>query len=69
MDIFQWEIIGNLSYFVEDQAGQVWHMVFTGFGGAGTGDIEFTKELVGQVTSLEEAVVKIPLVLFLRLGL
>lgn len=56
MDIFQWEIIGNLSYFVEDQAGQVWHIVFTGFGGAGTGDIEFTKELVGQVTSLEEAV-------------
>lgn len=53
MDIFQYVIADSLSYFVQDQGGNVWKLVFTGFGGGSTGDIDFTKEMV-SATSLDE---------------
>jgi len=53
METFSWELPDSLSYFVKDQAGNVWQIAFTGFGGSSTGNIEFTKELV-SITSLDE---------------
>ena len=42
----QWLIEDSLVYFVNARPGQLWKMVFTGFGGASTGDFEFYKEQV-----------------------
>jgi len=46
MQAFQWVIEDSLSYFVRDLGGNVWHLVFTGFGGSGSGVFNFTQELV-----------------------
>lgn len=54
MDNFVYVIEEDLSYFVQDVAGNVWQVVFTGFGGSSTGAIEFTKELI-SVTSVDES--------------
>jgi hypothetical protein len=40
-------------YFVKDVAGNVWKLIFTGYGGAATGTMTFTKELV-SATSVNE---------------
>jgi hypothetical protein len=42
----QWLIEDSLVYFVNARPGVLWKMVFTGFGGASTGDFEFYKEEV-----------------------
>lgn len=39
----------SLTYFVKDVPGNVWKLVFAGFGGSANGDITFTKELVSAV--------------------
>ena len=49
METFSWLLEDSLSYFVKDQGEQIWKIVFTGFGGSGNGNIEFTKEMVGSV--------------------
>jgi hypothetical protein len=54
MDNFVYVIEEDLSYFVQDIEGNVWQVVFTGFGGSATGSIEFTKELI-SVTGLDES--------------
>ena len=54
MDNFVYVIEEDLSYFVQDIEGNVWQLVFTGFGGSSTGSIEFTKELI-SVTGLDES--------------
>lgn len=41
------------AYFVKDVAGNVWKLIFTGYGGAGTGTMTFTKELA-SATSVNE---------------
>lgn len=53
MQTFQWVIEDSLSYFVKDQVGGVWHLVFTGFGGSTSGTVDFTQELV-SATGLAE---------------
>lgn len=42
-------IVADLSYFVADQEGNIWHLIFTGFEGGSTGKINFSKELVAAV--------------------
>ncbi len=39
----------SLTYFVKDVPGNIWKLVFTGFGGGTTGDITFTKEAVSAL--------------------
>lgn len=48
MGTFTYVIDDSLSYFVKDVPGNIWKVVFTGFGGATNGNIEFTKELVSS---------------------
>ncbi len=50
MQAFQWVIEDSLSYFVRDLGGNVWHLVFTGFGGSGSGVFNFTQELVSATS-------------------
>tara|TARA_Y100000589_G_scaffold136859_1_gene130898 strand:+ start:492 stop:1739 length:1248 start_codon:yes stop_codon:yes gene_type:complete len=49
MTTYQYDIEDSLVYFVEDQTGDIYKLIFTGFGGSATGDFIFTKELVGNV--------------------
>ncbi|MBK6829652.1 MAG: T9SS type A sorting domain-containing protein [Flavobacteriales bacterium] len=50
MTTFQYEYAQDRTYFVKDQAGNVWKLVFTGYGGAATGDMTFTQELVSATS-------------------
>jgi hypothetical protein len=40
---FTWSIVDSLSYFVSSRSGGVYHLTFTGFGGSGNGQIDFTQ--------------------------
>jgi Secretion system C-terminal sorting domain len=52
----QWKLADSTTYFVKTSiTGKIYKMIFTGFGGAGTGNAIFTRELVGQVTSVKVA--------------
>lgn len=51
---FQWTIQDSLAYFVKTAAGDIWRIVFTGFGGMSTGNYIFTKEKIAGV-SVEES--------------
>lgn len=46
MSLFQYVIDDSVTYFVKDVPGNLWKLVFIGFGGSSTGDITFTKELL-----------------------
>jgi hypothetical protein len=51
-----WKLADSTTYFVKTSiTGKIYKMIFTGFGGAGTGNCIFTRELVGQVTSVKVA--------------
>jgi hypothetical protein len=50
-----WKLSDSTAYFVKTTTGKIYKMIFTGFGGAGTGNCIFTRELVGQVTSVKVA--------------
>jgi Secretion system C-terminal sorting domain len=50
-----WKLADSTAYFVKTSNGKIFKMIFTGFGGAGTGNCIFTRELVGQVTSVKVA--------------
>lgn len=41
------EVASDVVYFVKEQDGDVWKVVFTGFGGSANGNYEFTKEKLG----------------------
>jgi len=56
MSIFQYIIEDDLSYFVTDQQGNTWKIIFTGFGGSMTGDIMFDKEIVAVGLDEEETI-------------
>lgn len=49
MTTFQYEIEDSLVYFVEDQVGDIYKVIFTGFGGSSNGNYIFSKEFVGTV--------------------
>ena len=53
MQTFQYEYNEELTFFVTDNAGNVWKIYFTEFGGSTTGDITFVQELV-SATSVQE---------------
>jgi len=55
MDIFQWKLQDSLSYFVEDLKGNIWHLWFTDWEGASTGNLKFMQQLVvtSNVSELE----------------
>jgi len=42
-------IVGDTTYFVKDVPGNIWKIVFTGYGGGATGDISFNQEAVSAV--------------------
>lgn len=42
-------IVAERTYFVKDVAGNVWKIVFSGYGGGATGDISFNQQLVSAV--------------------
>lgn len=46
MTTYQYEIDDSLVYFVKDLPGDVWKLVFTGFGGSANGNYIFTKEKI-----------------------
>lgn len=51
---FQYEIVGDTTYFVKDVPGNIWKIVFTGYGGGATGDISFNQEMVSSVGISEQ---------------
>lgn len=53
MTTFQYEYAEDRTYFVQDQVGNIWKLLFTGYGGGSTGDMTFTQELV-SATSIGE---------------
>lgn len=50
---FVYDITDSLVYFVQTQNGDIWKMIFTGFGGSANGNYIFTKELI-SATGLAE---------------
>lgn len=53
MNTFMYDVEDSLSYFIKDNAGDIYQVIFTGFAGSSTGKIYFTKELI-STTSIEE---------------
>lgn len=53
MQTFQFDITDSLAYFIQDVNGNIWKLIFTGFGGSSTGNYIFTKEQVGTSTVTE----------------
>jgi hypothetical protein len=49
MSTFQYDIVADRVYFVQDNVGDIYRIIFTGFGGSANGNFGFTKELVGNV--------------------
>lgn len=43
MSTFSWDIADSTVYFVQDRAGMLWKMIFTGFGGSSNGNFIFDK--------------------------
>ncbi len=50
---FQYEYPVDRTYFVKDQAGNIWKLVFTAYGGGATGDMTFNQDLV-SATAVDE---------------
>lgn len=49
-----WSLLDSTVYFVKDRNQQIWKLLFTGFGGSANGSYFFTKELLANVTSVNE---------------
>ena len=45
---FTWEYAQDRTYFVKDHAGDIYKLVFTGYGGSANGNMIFNQELVGE---------------------
>lgn len=50
MATFQYEYAQDRTYFVQDLAGNIWKLIFTGYGGSANGDMTFTQELASAVS-------------------
>lgn len=46
-----WVIADSLLYFVKKANGEVWKLVFTGFGGSANGEMHFSKELLATTST------------------
>ncbi|MEZ4757691.1 MAG: T9SS type A sorting domain-containing protein [Flavobacteriales bacterium] len=53
MTTFSYEYAEDRTYFVNDRQGNIWKLVFIGYGGSSTGTMTFTQELV-SATSVDE---------------
>lgn len=42
-------VASNTTYFVKDRLGNIWKLIFTGYGGSGNGNMSFTQEMVSAV--------------------
>ena len=51
MNTYQYDLDTSSCYFVKDVDGDIWRMVFTGFGGSSTGKFYFEKENLSSVSS------------------
>ncbi len=54
MTTFTWEYAQDRTYFVKDHQGNLWKLIFTTYGGAATGEMTFTQELVSATSVHEE---------------
>jgi hypothetical protein len=54
MSTFTFDITDSLVYFVQTQNGDIWKVIFTGFGGSANGNYIFTKELVSVTGTPEQ---------------
>ena len=50
-----YHIVGDTTWFVKDIPGNIWKIVFTGYGGGATGNMMFNKEMVSAVGIAEQA--------------
>lgn len=48
-DLNQYSVATDTTYFVKDLPGNIWKIVFTGYGGGANGDMSFNQELVSSV--------------------
>ncbi|MEO8589734.1 MAG: T9SS type A sorting domain-containing protein [Flavobacteriales bacterium] len=55
MTTFQYEYAQDRTYFVQDQVGNIWKLIFTAYGGGSTGDITFIQEMVSAASVTETA--------------
>jgi hypothetical protein len=53
MGTFMYDIADSTVYFVKDNGGNVWKMIFTGFSGSSAGRYIFTKEMI-SATGISE---------------
>lgn len=51
-----WSVTDSLVYFVKSKPGDLWKVIFTGFGGSATGNFIFTKEKLSSVGITENDV-------------
>ena len=51
---FTWAITPDQCFFVVDQEGLIWKIIFTEFIGSSTGEIDFLKEQVGMYVGIDE---------------
>lgn len=52
---FSWKLQDSLVFVVKDKQQTIWKVVFTGFGGQGTGIFIFEKEILSQPNSTNES--------------
>jgi len=50
----QWKVTPRRAYFVKDQQGDVYKVIFIDFEGSSTGNIVFSKEKVGTVSTVDQ---------------
>jgi hypothetical protein len=56
---FSWKLQDSLVFVVKDKEATIWKTVFTGFGGQGTGNFIFEKEILSQPNATTEAALNI----------
>ncbi len=59
MQTFQYEYNEELTFYVADQQGNIWKLVFIEYGGSANGDMTFTQEMV-SATSVEDLAAAAP---------
>src|SRR5690554_306563 len=59
-----YEIADDIVYFVKTQAGDVWKLIPTGFGGSSDGNFEFTKEKLSALSVDENGMAKSEVVVY-----
>lgn len=55
MDLSVYTIVADRTYFVKDIPGNIWKVIFTGYGGGSNGNMTFTQEMISSVGITETA--------------